>query len=213
MSETTTQISPSKMTEEQFSAWLEMEPEYKEKSEDGDYFHVPIGFLEPDLRATFEGRLKIKIKETIQIFGSVTLHIRIKVFHPVHKIWLKYDGIASVLIENVKAGKYEGSTDVQVVNEIKTSIAVCYSEAIKNAAKKIGKRFGSDLNRINKPGVIKEDKVQVKKKAVNSRIESLIDQCATIAELNAIMPDLPNTEEVQQALNNKLKTLKKQKKS
>lgn len=205
------QLQPSEMSADEFQAFLEMEPPNKEKSDEGDFFHVPIGYLEPDLRATFEGKIKIKIKQTIQMFGSVTLHIRIKVFHPVHEIWLKYDGIASVLIENVKPGQYEGSTKVQIVDELKTAIAACYSEAIKNGAKKIGKRFGSDLNRVNKPGA-KPDKVEIKKKAVDHRAQTLIDDCTSIADLNAIMPQLPNTEEVQQALNKKLTSLKKPKK-
>lgn len=202
---------PSDMNADEFQQWLEMEPDHKEVSEDGSYLHVPIGYLEPDLRFTFNGKLKIKIKDIKEMFGATVLHIRMKVFHPVHKIWLKYDGIAAIPIEGEKPGEYKGSVKTLVLDEMKTGVASCYSEAIKNAAKKIGKRFGSDLNRVNKPGNTKPDKAEVKKKAVNSRVQSLIDDCTSIAELNSIISELPSSEEVQQALNKKLTSLKKSK--
>lgn len=213
MNEETKLISPAKMTEEQFMSWLEMEPEHTEKSEDGDYLHVPIAYLEPDLRTTFNGDIEIIIRKMKIKQGLLTIIVRLKVFHPVKKKYLKYDGIAGTLLQKIEEGAYKGSTKVTTLETIKPEIAACYSEAIKNASKKIGKRFGSDINRVHAPGKAKPEKAELKKKAIDSRVEALIDSCSTIPELNQIIPQLPNTEEVQQALNNKLKTLKKQKKS
>lgn len=205
---------PSQMTELEFANWLEMEPEHKEKSEDGDYYHVPIGYLEPDLRFTFNGDLDITIKKFKITEGILTIVVRLQVFHPVKQKYMRYDGIAWTVYQSVQPGDFKGSTRLVSIENMKPEIAACYSEAIKNASKKIGKRFGSDINRVNAPGKAKPEKAEVKKKAMDSRVSMLIDQCTSIKELNELIPTLPpNTEEVQQALNNKLKTLKKQKKS
>lgn len=202
------QKSPANMDEAEFQAWLEMEPTNTEKSEDGLYMHVPIAYLEPDLRYTFQGNIEITIKKQTINDGILTIIVRLKVFHPVKKIHLKYDGIAGTIIQNLSAGEFKGTTKITTVEYIKPEIAACYSEAIKNAAKKIGKRFGSDINRVNKPGT-KEPKETIKKKIVDDRVMSLIDDCETIADLNKLLPTLPQTPEVQDTLNKKLTSLKK----
>lgn len=200
---------PSEMTEIEFQSWLEQEPPKVEKSEDGEYLHVPIGYLEPDLRNTFDGDLHIKIKKLSITEGILTIIARIKVFHPVKKKYLKYDGIASTSLTT--AGGYKGSSRNLSAEELRPEVAACYSEAIKNGCKKIGKRFGSDINRVNAPGKPngKDAKSETKKKAVEGRVQVLIDDCETVEDLNKIMGTLPNTEEVQKALNTKLKQLKK----
>lgn len=202
------QKSPADMNEAEFQGWLEMAPTNTEASEDGLYLHVPIAYLEPDLRNTFQGNIEITIKKQTIIDGILTIIVRLKVFHPVKKIYLKYDGIAGTILQNISAGKFEGTTKITTVEYIKPEIAACYSEAIKNAAKKIGKRFGSDINRVNKPGA-KPIKETVKKKAVDNRVLTLINDCESIEELNRLLPTLPSTPEVQDALNEKLTSLKK----
>ncbi len=137
-----------------FNEKLDEEPakEHTEKSEDGDYHHIPIAFLEKDLKDVFDGAVQIIIKQQQQMFGAVTMFIDLQVFHPVYYEWLTFSGTAAVVIESEKPGEYKGASKVLIMDDIKTAIALCYSEAIKNAAKKIGRRFGSDLNRVNKPG-------------------------------------------------------------
>lgn len=149
-------LSPESFIQDlkKFNDKLNEEPakENTEKSEDGDFLHVPIAYLEKDLKEVFEGAVQIIIKEQKEMFGAITMFIGIKVFHPVYQEWLNYDGTAAVVIESELPGEFKGSSKTLIREDIKTSIALCYSEAIKNAAKKIGRRFGSDLNRINKPG-------------------------------------------------------------
>lgn len=199
---------PSAMSEEEFRAYLEEDPAHIEKAEDGEYQHVPIAFLEPDLRYTFDGKIEIVVKGYREMFGAIMLHVRLKVFHPVHKIWLKFDGMAASNIEGIEAGEWKGTTKSRLLDDMRTGVPACYSVAIQNAAKKIGKRFGSDVNRTSKPGEPKETPEVTKKKKVDDRILSLIDDCETTEELNKLLPQLPNGEEVQQALNKKLLSLK-----
>lgn len=203
---------PLEMNEEEFQAHLESAPEHTEKSDEGDFYHVPIGYLEPDLRYTFNGDINITIRKIKIKDGILTLIVRLKVFHPVKKEYQKFDGIAATIIQSIKPGKWEGSTVSITSDDIKPEVAACYSEALKSAAKKIGKRFGSDVNRINAPGKQKEAPEQKKKRATDERILHLINDAEDIPALNALIKDLPQTEEVQTALNNKLRSLKKTKK-
>lgn len=201
------------MSAKEFQDWLEMDPPHVEPSQEGDYSHIPIAYLEPDLRYTFCGDINFKVKELYIKDGQIFMIVRIKAFHPVLKKYLKYDGVAA-MATFTHAGEYKGATRSLSGEEIKPEFAACYSEGIKNAAKKIGKRFGSDINRVNAPGKPngKPPKEEVQKKAVDSRVQVLIDDCESIEDLNKVMPTLPNTEEVQKALNSKLKQLKSKKK-
>lgn len=202
---------PYQMNEQEFQDWLESEPEHVEPSEDGEYSHIPIAFLEPDIRYTFNGKLEIIVKGYREMFGAVLLHVRLKVFHPVHKIWLKYDGMAAANIETIEAGDWKGTTKSRLLDDMRTGVPACYSVAIQNAAKKIGKRFGSDVNRKSTPGAPKEKPEETKKKVVDNRVLTLIDDCTTTEELNKLLPQLPKGEDVQLALNKKLKQLKNKK--
>lgn len=206
----TEEIFPSCMDEEQFQEWLEMEPKHKEKSEEGDFYHVPIGYLEPDLRFTFEGDIDITIRKQEIVEGLLTIIVRLKVFHPVKKKYLKYDGIASTYIQRVEEGSYKGSTRVILDDTIKATVAACYSEGIKNAAKKIGKRFGSDINRVNVPGQ-KPKPEEIKKSHEQKRILNLINDSANYTELNKYIDLVGNDDQLKKAFNQKLNTLKKTK--
>lgn len=203
-------MTTSQMTEEEFQAHLESEPGYQEKSSEGDYNHIPIGYLEPDLRATFNGDISITIKKQKLKHGILTLIIRLDVFHPVKQKYLSYDGIASTVIQLITPGKYEGSTISKTIEDIKPEVAACYSEAIKNAAKKIGKRFGSDINRKIAPGNGHEKKAE--KNVVEDRIQHLIDDCTTAEEIRLLYSQIPNDAKSQSAYTKKLKELLKQSK-
>lgn len=195
---------------EAFNILIEQAPEHSEQSEDGSYLLVPIAYLEPDLRFVYKGAVQVTIQSQTEMFGAVCMCIRLKVFHPYYKEWFEYDGTAAIIIESEQPGEYKGSTKTLVANDIKTGVAQCYSEALKNAAKKIGPRFGSDLNRTRKPGrQSKEDVAEKKTKVIDKRYLNLIEACETIAELNKVIPDLPSTPEIQKALNLKLTSLKK----
>lgn len=205
---------PSEMTLEEFNEMLneDPKPEIIEINEDL-YKHIPIAFLEADLRKCFEGRVEFQKTQTQMIFNAVDCDAIIRVFHPVLKEYQTFYGPGTVLIESVSQGKYANSQTVVKANNESMATALAFAEGKKSAARQIGTRFGSNLNRTNKPGRPQKESFKVtKKKTVDARAGILIDDCKSIAELNALMPTLPNTEEVQEALNKKLISLKQNKK-
>jgi hypothetical protein len=77
----------------------------------------------------------------------VACHARIKVFHPVINQWLNYDGVGSAVIQQDAGTKVIDFQLFKKPNALQLTLPKAYAEAIKNAAKKIGKRYGADLNR------------------------------------------------------------------
>lgn len=140
---------PSEMTLEEFNNLLNQEP-LNVQTNDG-YKHIPIAFLEADLRYCFEGRVEFHKTPNQQLFNAVDCDVIIKVFHPVLKEHQLFFGTGTVMIERITQGKYADTT--KVVKETDESIAThsAFAEGKKSAAKGIGQRFGSNLNRENKP--------------------------------------------------------------
>jgi hypothetical protein len=143
---------PSEMTLTEFNDLINQEPpETKTDSETG-YIHIPIGFLEKDLRDCFEGLVVFQKTPNQQLFNAVDCDAKIMVFHPVLKVWLEFHGTGTVLIESITQGKYADTTKVVKENDESLATSRAFAEAKKSAAKGIGPRFGSNLNRENAPG-------------------------------------------------------------
>jgi len=201
------------MTIEEYNNLINQPPTKTEVSEDGEFLLVPISVLEPDLNFVYNGRVQFIINSQTELFGSICMTISLLIFHPVDLIWQRFDGTAAIQINSVQQGEWENTTKIKNVNDIKTAIAACYSEAIKNASKRIGPRFGQSLNRQkNNAKMTQKEITAKKKKTADERVLHLIEDCESIMELNEIMKELPNNEAVQEALNVKLKELKKNKK-
>lgn len=83
---------------------------------------------------------------TPQVLGnSIVISVNLKVFNPLINQWLTYPGVGAVPIE-VKSGAHP--TDWTKINSkaMHKNTPAALSFAMSNAAKKIGKLFGSHLN-------------------------------------------------------------------
>ncbi len=82
-----------------------------------------------------------------QILGnSIVISVHLKVFNPILGTWMTYAGVGAVPIE-LKGGS--DPTDFSQMNSkaMHKNVPAALSFAVNNAAKKIGKLFGSHLNR------------------------------------------------------------------
>jgi len=77
--------------------------------------------------------------------NSVVIHVQLKVYHPILGDWLTYAGVGAVPIEVTKNAH---PTDFTKLNPkaLHKNVPAALSFAISNAAKKIGRLFGSHLN-------------------------------------------------------------------
>lgn len=146
---------PSEMTLQEFNDLVNQPPNPEHiKTSDEGYKHIPIAYLEADLRYCFEGRVEFQKTPTRQLFNAVDCDAIIKVWHPVLNVYQEFYGTGTVLIETVTQGKYADTTTVVKSKDESMATGMAYAEGKKSAARQIGRRFGSDLNRDNAPGKV-----------------------------------------------------------
>lgn len=109
--------------------------------------HLPIGVIENLLKKYFFGLYRIEIVDYRMIVNEITLHVRIHVYHPILKDWLFYDGIAAVPVQQNSGSPVDQFMATKKKDALHKNLPAAYAFAVKNAAKKIGAVFGSDLNR------------------------------------------------------------------
>jgi len=108
--------------------------------------YIPIGIIEELLREVYPF-WECQQNGQPQILGnSIVISVNLRVFHPLLNTWLNYPGVGAVPIE-VEKGAHP--TDFTKINSkaLHKNVPAALSFAINNAAKKIGKLFGSHLNR------------------------------------------------------------------
>jgi hypothetical protein len=98
------------------------------------------------LNSIFAGRYKTEIKEQGIAFNAVWVTVRLHYKDIVTGDWMFHDGIGAKEIQ-VKSGS--SPADLQNINKSAVAMAfpIAEVEAIKDAAHKLGRIFGSDLNR------------------------------------------------------------------
>lgn len=109
--------------------------------------YLPISAIEKDLDKVYFGLVQYEILKFTHVLNEVVVEARIKVFHPVINQWMNYDGIGSAILQQDAKTKVMDFMIYKKGNAMQLAAPRAYAEAIKNAAKKIGKRFGADLNR------------------------------------------------------------------
>ena len=107
--------------------------------------YLPIRIVEELLKELFPFWQIEQIGEPKILGNSVVISVNLKVFHPLLNQWLNYAGVGAVPIE-VSKGAHP--TDWTKINPkaLHKNVPAALSFAISNAAKKIGKIFGSHLN-------------------------------------------------------------------
>lgn len=136
---------------EAFTARLNRPPDsnkIQSRKEAGQtYQYIPVSIVEHDLRKHFFGLVQFEILNYHHVLNEVVVTARIKVFHPVLMQWLNYDGVGASMLQQDEGTQLIDFMQYKKKNAQKLGAPNAYAEAIKNAAKKIGKKFGGDLNR------------------------------------------------------------------
>ena len=107
--------------------------------------YIPIEKVEYLLTAIYQS-WKVEIKETIVIANSIVVTVRLYTQNPITGEWDWHDGIGAAPIQTEKGA---AATDFTKVNTSAVQMAAPAAEsyAIKDAAEKLGKIFGKDINR------------------------------------------------------------------
>lgn len=108
--------------------------------------YIPIGIVEELLNGIYPFWSAEQHGEPKILGNSIVISVHLKVFNPIIMQWQVYPGVGAVPIE-VQSGAHP--TDFTKINSkaMHKNVPAAMSFAISNAAKKIGKLFGSHLNR------------------------------------------------------------------
>lgn len=176
-----------------FTTLLNKPPKKEKIQTHQGYQYLPISVVEKELDKMYFGLVQYECVSYSQVFNEIACHARIKVFHPVIMQWLVYDGLGSAVIQQDANTKVIDFQLFKKPNALQLTLPKAYAEAIKNAAKKIGKLFGADINRkfedVYEPMIKdKKDKDQIHE----DRIAQVIKSCQTLEQLGAIKKDVPD---------------------
>lgn len=131
-----------------FNNVLDKHPKKEWIKDNRGVFYIPIRIVEQTLRSFF-GVYQVEMIGQPNILGnSVVCSVHLKVFHPVMQEWLTYAGTGAVPIQLDKGA---GAMDIDKMKRdaLHKNTPAALSFAVSNAAKKIGKIFGSHLNGID----------------------------------------------------------------
>lgn len=188
------QIEEFRIKMQNFTKLLNSNPKPEQVQKHQGYEYLPISHIEKELDKIYFGLVQYEVISYQQIFNEISCHARIKVFHPVINQWIQYDGLGSSVIQQDKETKVSEFHLYKKANSLQLSLPKAYAEAIKNAAKKIGKKFGSDLNRkfedVYEPMIkteAKQKKIKIQKGSIGwtQIVEKLANSEITIADVEA----------------------------
>lgn len=132
------------LNQEPNKKWLKVHPYVKNLS------YIPIERIEFLLTSIFDF-WNVEIRNTVLIANSIVVTIRLHYKSLVDGTMLYQDGIGAMPLQTDKGA---GATDFNAIksNAVMMAAPAAESYAIKDAAEKIGKIFGKDLNRADKIG-------------------------------------------------------------
>ena len=154
--------------------WIKVHPMTKFK-------YIPIERVEYLLTRIF-GRWKVEVKESGILANSVQVIIRLHYIDPVTGEWDWQDGIgASPLQTNAGAGAIDFN---QIKNAaVQMAAPAAESYAIKDAAEKLGKIFGKDLNRKDEINYQDLNENNSKRFKELERVQVMIEDAKNVTEL------------------------------
>ena len=112
-----------------------------------DFDYVPVEVVEEALRQIFFRQVDFEIKSSYRDLNSFIVVARISYKDPVSHETRVIDGIGAKALQQDKGAKVNQFNDTMKFNALEMGVGIAYSRAVKNAAKKLGKVFGANLNR------------------------------------------------------------------
>lgn len=123
--------------------------------------YLPIDKVEFLLRKIFKD-VDIEVLRESVMFNAVTVTVRIHYTHPVTGLKGFKDGVGAKQIQTKKGASPADMANINN-NAVEIALPIAESNAIKDAAHKLGRIFGADLNRKDVIEVTVDENLQTKK--------------------------------------------------
>jgi len=112
-----------------------------------DFDYVSISVVEEALRQIFFRQVDFEIKQSYRDLNSFVVVATIRYKCPISHENRVIDGIGAIKLQQDAGAKVQDFNMTMKANALELGVGIAYSRAIKNGAKKLGKLFGSSLNR------------------------------------------------------------------
>jgi len=112
-----------------------------------DFEYVPIEVVEEALRQIFFRQIDFEIKNSFRDLNSFIVITTLSYKCPISQEMRKIDGIGAKALQQDSGSKIDQFNFTMKANALELGVGIAYSRAVKNAAKKLGKMFGANLNR------------------------------------------------------------------
>lgn len=126
------------LNQEPDSSWIKKHPIYKNE-------YIPIEIIEWLLTTIFS-KWWVEVKDAKQVLNSAVVTIRLFVVDPITGEMYFQDGLGAQDFQLKKDAKADDFSQLQH-NSVMLAMPIAESRAISDAADKLGKLFGKDLNR------------------------------------------------------------------
>lgn len=144
--------------------------------------YISIGRIEMLLRQIF-GIFEVKVNDYKVLANSIAVHVTLRVTNPITGAPIEQDGLGAAPIQLDKDALPTDFTKIKN-NAIMLALPAAESYAIKDAAEKLGKLFGSDINR--KDEIAYNDIYASTNGELHPDMKILIDECKTVEELQSV---------------------------
>lgn len=170
---------------DQFAARINQPPKPSEMKKDPKGFdYLPASFIQMELDEIFLGLWSWEVRSIQVVANEILVAGDLKIFHPITGQWIVRSGVGAAIIRQKKDS---ATTDIdgKIKDAITMDLPHAETDAFKNAAKKLGKRFGRDLNR----KFVDEYTSQTEAEEPDDerqRISALVGECTNIADLTKL---------------------------
>lgn len=140
-------ILPEPAVIDRFTARINEAPNPTEMKKDPKGFdYLPASFMQMELDEIFLGLWSWEVRSIQVVANEILIQGDLRVFHPITGQWIVRSGVGAAIIRQKKDSAIT-DIDGKIKDAITMDLPHAETDAFKNAAKKLGKRFGRDLNR------------------------------------------------------------------
>jgi len=136
--------------------------------------YLPIDKVEFLLRKIYK-RYRVEVLTVQQMFNAVQVTVRLHYLHPVTNEWDWMDGTGAKSLQLKKGSTSFDFSNINT-NAVDMATPIATTMAMKNAASKLGRIFGGDMNRNEIMEIVQDETLQEKKFNIErERIMSAIE--------------------------------------
>ena len=152
----------------------------------GNSKYLPISNVQMKLDEHFLGIWSWEVNDVKVIANEVLVWGHLKVFHPIANVWITRAGTGAAMIQQRSKAEVN-DINAKIKNTLGKDFPHAEVEALKNAARKLGKAFGRDLNRDFADEYTSVGDTVAAEENFEQVVRDKMNECKSVAELRDLM--------------------------